>query len=81
MPFSVVTCASCGLTYVTPRLEDAALIDSVYDEGYWSSNAAKERGYTDYRSDEPLYLKTYRRRLAVIRRHFAGPGRVCPTRG
>lgn len=75
-PFSVVTCRGCGLTYVTPRLTDAALIDSVYDEGYWSSSAAKVRGYTDYRSDEPLYLKTYRRRLSVVRRHFPRPGRV-----
>ena len=75
-PFSVVTCRDCGLTYVTPRLEDAALLDEVYNEGYWSSPAAKERGYTDYRSDAPLYLKTYRRRLAVVRRNFTRPGRV-----
>ncbi len=75
-PFSVVTCAQCGLTYVTPRLTDGDLIDHVYNEGYWTSDAAKTRGYTDYRRDEPLYLKTYRRRLAVIKRHFSKPGRV-----
>jgi SAM-dependent methyltransferase len=74
--FSVVTCSSCGLTYVTPRLTDAALLSEVYDEGYWSSAAAKERGYTDYRADQPLYLRTYRRRLSVVRRHFPRPGRV-----
>ena len=75
-PFSVVTCGACGLTYVTPRLNDASLLEEVYDEGYWSSNAAKVRGYTDYRADEPLYLKTYRRRMSVVRRHFPRPGRV-----
>ena len=75
-PFSVVTCRKCRLTYVTPRLADGALIEQVYDEGYWSSSSAKERGYTDYRADQPLYLKTYRRRLSVVRRHFAQPGRV-----
>lgn len=75
-PFSVVTCKQCGLTYVTPRLTDAKLIEEVYNEGYWSSAAAKTRGYTDYRSDQPLYLRTYRRRLSVIRRHFSRPGRV-----
>lgn len=75
-PFSVVTCKDCGLTYVTPRLTDAALIDEVYNEGYWRSNAAKDRGYTDYSADQPLYLKTYRRRRSVIRRHFPSPGRV-----
>lgn len=75
-PFSVVTCEDCGLTYVTPRLDDEQLISEVYDEGYWSSDAAKLRGYTNYRDDAPLYLKTYRRRLSVIRRHFDAPGRV-----
>jgi hypothetical protein len=75
-PFSVVTCKQCSLTYVTPRLTDAALLSEVYDEGYWSSSAAKDRGYTDYRSDAPLYRKTYQRRIKVVRRHFARPGRV-----
>jgi len=75
-PFSVVTCSDCGLTYVTPRLKDGALLAQVYDEGYWSSNAAKDRGYTDYRADAPLYLRTYRRRASIVRRHFPRPGRV-----
>ena len=75
-PFSVVTCEGCGLTYVTPRLRDASLIEQVYDEGYWSSASAAERGYSDYRTAAPLYRKTYRRRLRVVRRHFPKPGRV-----
>lgn len=75
-PFSVVTCEHCSLTYVTPRLVDAALLSEVYDEGYWSSHSAKDRGYTDYRSDAPLYLRTYARRSRVVRRHFPRPGRV-----
>ncbi len=75
-PFSVVTCARCGLTYVTPRLRDRALLEQVYDEGYWRSSAAKDRGYTDYRADRPLYLRTYRRRWKALRRRFPRPGRV-----
>jgi 2-polyprenyl-3-methyl-5-hydroxy-6-metoxy-1,4-benzoquinol methylase len=74
--FSIVTCTRCGVTYVTPRLADASLIASVYDEGYWRSAAAKDRGYTDYRADEALYLRTFRRRLAIVRRHAQRPGRV-----
>jgi len=74
--FSVVICKACGLTYVTPRLSDDSLLSDVYNETYWSSQAAKHHGYTDYRADQPLYLKTYRRRLAVIRRHFSEAGRV-----
>ena len=55
-PFSVVTCSDCGFTYVTPRLRDGALLSQVYDEGSWSSSAAKDRGYTDYRADAPRFL-------------------------
>jgi len=75
-PFSVVRCTSCGLTYVTPRLRDASLIEHVYDEGYWSSDAAKTRGYTDYRADAELYVRTYEKRKRILRRHFQSPGRV-----
>jgi SAM-dependent methyltransferase len=75
-PFSVVTCARCDLTYVTPRLLDATLLASVYDEGYWRSSAPKDRGYGDYRRDAPLSRATYRRRMQVVRRHFTRPGRV-----
>jgi 2-polyprenyl-3-methyl-5-hydroxy-6-metoxy-1,4-benzoquinol methylase len=75
-PFSVARCRACGLTYVTPRLKDGALIEQVYDEGYWSSSSASERGYTDYRSDAPLYLRTFEKRMPIIRRLFPTPGRV-----
>lgn len=75
-PFSVVICRSCGLTYVTPRLSSETLLADVYDEGYWTSAEAKSRGYSDYRQDAPLYLKTYKRRISVVRRHFPRPGRV-----
>ncbi|MEX1025447.1 MAG: class I SAM-dependent methyltransferase [Planctomycetota bacterium] len=74
--FSVVTCADCELTYVTPRLDDSTLIDAVYGERYWSSEAAKAHGYTDYRAEAPLYRRTYAKRLSVVRRHFPKPGRV-----
>ncbi|MCE9593060.1 MAG: class I SAM-dependent methyltransferase [Planctomycetes bacterium] len=75
-PYAVVTCLRCDLTYVTPRLADVDLIAEVYDEGYWRSSAARERGYTDYRADAELYRETYRRRLAVLAPHFARAGRV-----
>jgi 2-polyprenyl-3-methyl-5-hydroxy-6-metoxy-1,4-benzoquinol methylase len=75
-PFEVVTCCECGLTYVTPRLAEGELLATVYDEGYWASDAAKTRGYTDYRADAPLYLRTYRKRLPIVNRHFRFAGRV-----
>ncbi|MBI5433445.1 MAG: class I SAM-dependent methyltransferase [Planctomycetes bacterium] len=75
-PYSVVTCTNCDLTYVTPRRGDGALLDEVYDESYWRSQAARERGYTDYRADAELYRETYRRRWAVLEPHVGAPGRV-----
>ena len=53
-PFRVVTCARCGLTYVTPRLADAALLEHVYDEKYWSSPAAKARS-ADWSTASPFF--------------------------
>jgi SAM-dependent methyltransferase len=74
--FRVLTCLDCDLTYVTPRLEPGALVAEVYDESYWTSPAARERGYSDYRADEALYLRTFEKRMRIVRRHFARPGRV-----
>jgi len=75
-PFRVVRCTGCGLVYVTPRHEEGALRDLYEDESYWKSDAAKDRGYTDYLRDEPLYLRTYRRRYRLIARHCPRPGRA-----
>ncbi|MBI3817707.1 MAG: class I SAM-dependent methyltransferase [Planctomycetes bacterium] len=74
-PYRVVRCENCGLTYVTPRREPGPLRE-MYITDYWKSTSAKDFGYTDYLKDEPLYLKTCRRRFPVVRRHFKHPGRV-----
>jgi len=75
-PFSVVACPGCDLTYVTPRLIDEQLIERVYDELYWSSPVARERGYTDYAGDEALYLRTFERRADRLAPHLPAVGRV-----
>lgn len=74
-PFRVVACADCGLVYVTPRLKPEVLPE-VYNEDYWSSKSPKERGYSDYRSQAPLYLKTFRKRLALVNEHFSSRGKA-----
>ena len=66
-PVRVVTCSSCGLVYVTPRLQGQALLD-VYDAGYWKSSNPKQRGYADYAREASLYLKTYQKRWALVQR-------------
>jgi len=75
-PHSVLDCSTCGLTYVSPRRESAALLREVYDAQYWRSPRPRERGYGDYRGDRELYARTFERRWAAVRRHLAGPGRA-----
>jgi 2-polyprenyl-3-methyl-5-hydroxy-6-metoxy-1,4-benzoquinol methylase len=74
-PFQVVTCNSCGLVYVTPRLQGQALVD-VYDEGYWKSDNPKQRGYADYANDGPLYLRTFQKRWALVQRLLPARARI-----
>lgn len=74
-PYRVVRCSSCGLTYVTPR-RNAEKLREMYLVDYWKSTSAKDFGYANYLKDEPLYLRTYRRRFKAIRRYFPSPGRV-----
>ena len=74
-PCRVVECAGCGLVYVTPRLQGEAL-RAVYDEGYWKSSNPKQRGYADYASESALYLKTFGKRMALVRRHLPPKARI-----
>jgi len=74
-PCHVVECAGCGLVYVTPRLQGEAL-RAVYDEGYWKSSNPKQRGYADYASESALYLKTFGKRMALVRRHLPQKARI-----
>ena len=73
-PYTVHTCDTCGLDYVSPRALD--LIESVYDAAYWHSDAARRKGYSNYAGDLALQRKTFARRLRGIEPLFARPGRV-----
>lgn len=63
-------CLVCGLTYVTPRRSNEDLLGEVYNASYWRSPAAREQGYSDYRSDAELYLKSFRRRWGRLAPRF-----------
>ena len=75
-PFTLVRCRQCSLCYVTPRREAAALLAEVYDASYWRSKAPRERGYGDYRGDEELYLRTFRRRFERLAPQLPRSGRA-----
>jgi SAM-dependent methyltransferase len=63
-PYRLLRCACCGTGVVSPRLAEP---ESIYAEGsYWRSESPRTLGYQDYRAAEPLYLKTFRRRLASV---------------
>lgn len=75
-PYALLRCLTCGFVYVTPRLSDEDL-PSVYGEDYWQSDSPRTKGYADYAADEELYLKTFRRRLRLVRRLIGhDPARV-----
>lgn len=74
-PFRVLTCAGCGLVYVTPRLQGQALLD-VYDASYWNSQNPKQRGYADYAAEGALYLKTFQKRMALVSRWLPPQARI-----
>lgn len=73
--YRVVECARCGHVYVNPRLP-AERLHEMYQEEYWTSDRAKEFGYTEYLADASLYLRTYRMRSTVLDAYKRGPGRV-----
>jgi 2-polyprenyl-3-methyl-5-hydroxy-6-metoxy-1,4-benzoquinol methylase len=74
-PYRIVRCPRCSLVYTLPRLSPDQ-IKAMYQTAYWSSDAAKEFGYTDYLNDRELYLATYRLRREVITKRKPAPGRV-----
>lgn len=74
-PYRVVRCQGCRLVFTTPRLSPEQ-IEAMYQTAYWSSECAKDFGYTDYLNDAELYLATYRMRREVITSRKPTPGRV-----
>ncbi|MCB9897273.1 MAG: class I SAM-dependent methyltransferase [Planctomycetes bacterium] len=73
--YRVVECRRCGHVYVNPRLPTERLHE-MYQEEYWTSERAKEFGYTQYLAERPLYLRTYAMRSALIDAYVARPGAV-----
>jgi SAM-dependent methyltransferase len=74
-PYEVRRCGACGLGYVTPRRAPEALQAMYGDDSYWRSRSPKTHGYNDYRSDQELYLKSFRMRLDhALRATAAGTG-------
>jgi len=74
-PYRVRRCQECSLVFVTPRWDDTH-IQRVYDADYWNSDSPKTIGYADYAGEAELYLKTYRRRLRLVKEQVTPGGRI-----
>ncbi|MEW5947560.1 MAG: class I SAM-dependent methyltransferase [bacterium] len=66
----VVRCRRCGLVYVSPRIGVEKILEQ-YDESYF----LKPFGYDDYVRHRKYFERTFRRRLADIRK-FVPAGRI-----
>ena len=72
-PFQVLRCKDCELVYVSPRLKPK-MLPEVYNEDYWTSGTPKSRGYADYRKEAKLYLRTFHKRMQLVKRFCKKPG-------
>jgi SAM-dependent methyltransferase len=75
-PYSLRRCQACGLGWASPRLSEDGLASLYADDRYWNSSSPKTLGYRDYRKQEALYMKTFRRRLGFVLRHGPRSGRA-----
>lgn len=66
-------CAECGLVYLSPRLEEACMLDLYRAESYFAGE--QSLGYETYEQDEAVYRMTFERRLRAMA-PFVSPGRL-----
>jgi SAM-dependent methyltransferase len=59
-PFGIKKCAHCGFFFLSPRLEESAMLAHYGQEDYFSSNAV---GYVNYAEQEAALRVTFRRLL------------------
>ena len=73
-PFRVVACNNCGLSFLSPRLTEEAILKLYMDQAYYVSNVAGQ-GYDEYLEVRPNWIKTFSRRLDQVLR-YQSPGRA-----
>ena len=73
-PFRVVVCNHCGLTYLSPRLTEQAILKLYMDQDYYVSKVAGQ-GYDEYLEVRPNWVKTFTRRLNQIAK-YQQPGKA-----
>jgi len=79
-PFSkklerVFKCKGCGLVFQYPQ-PSLGMLKGLYDEGYFLSDASKNKGYDNYLRDEPNIRRTFAKRIEYIHRFHPREGRL-----
>jgi len=73
-PFRVVACNHCGLTFLSPRLTEEAILKLYSNEDYYVSEVSGQ-GYDEYLDVRPNWIKTFTRRINQIAK-YQQPGKV-----
>jgi SAM-dependent methyltransferase len=73
-PFAVVTCESCSLAFLSPRLVAPRMMELYQEASYWDSEVGG-RGYDEYLEVRGNWIRTFQRRLREIAPHCS-PARV-----
>jgi SAM-dependent methyltransferase len=69
-PYQVVRCPACGTSYLSPRLNEAAMLRFYQDDAYFENG---DVGYASYRRTETSLRYSFRRFLEQLhRRKLAG---------
>lgn len=75
--FPILACQSCGLSYVSPRLNISKLNELYSQEKYFKSDNSLVCGYVDYISDKDNILATFKKRFDWL---LDASGRNAPGR-
>lgn len=65
-PYGVVRCPQCALWYLSPRLNEAAMVAAYREASYFEGGAGP--GYSSYLAQEPTLRRTFRRLLRSMER-------------
>ena len=65
-PYGVVRCAECGLWYLSPRLNEAAMVAAYREASYFEGGDGP--GYSSYLAQESTLRRTFRRLLRTMQR-------------
>ena len=62
-PYGIMSCPSCNLRYLSPRLKEEDMLAHYAKDQYFSGQA---HGYADYAAQEPALRATFRRLLQTL---------------